>query len=233
MTRDTNTHKAVERKRAAAVALRQAEAYEQEGRYPTEVIRMERIRAESAEREAERYLTPTKPVVLEHGEVARPVTAGMDDHSFNIANTLDCSATSIALDASMHRTDLLSGRHIDVLATGIDTAESIQAKNGVEKMLAHQLAAGHTASMKLVDTATGWLDRAGTHTMASVEAARLMNTAAKIMQAFQQGALTLQKLRTGGQQVVTVQHVNVGSGGQAVIGNVQTGAPLTGEGGGK
>ena len=35
------------------------------------------------------------------------------------------------------------------------------------------------------------------------------------------GMLTLQRLRTGGNQTVTVQHVNVQPGGQAVIGNVQ------------
>ena len=37
------------------------------------------------------------------------------------------------------------------------------------------------------------------------------------------GLLTLQRLRTGGNQTVTVQHVNVESGAQAVIGNVRTG----------
>lgn len=34
---------------------------------------------------------------------------------------------------------------------------------------------------------------------------------------FQQGMLTLQKMRTGGRQVVTVQHVQVNNGGQAVV----------------
>ena len=38
-----------------------------------------------------------------------------------------------------------------------------------------------------------------------------------MMDAFQKGALALHKLRTGGTQVVTVQHVNVGDGGQAVV----------------
>jgi hypothetical protein len=43
------------------------------------------------------------------------------------------------------------------------------------------------------------------------------------MSVFQDGLLTLQRLRTGGNQTVTVQHVNVAPGGQAVIGNVQAG----------
>ena len=38
----------------------------------------------------------------------------------------------------------------------------------------------------------------------------------------QQGVLTLQKLKTGGTQNVVVQHVHVASGGQALVGAVQT-----------
>jgi hypothetical protein len=56
----------------------------------------------------------------------------------------------------------------------------------------------------------------------SVEAYRLANTAARLMSVFQDGMLTLQRLRTGSNQTVTVQHVNVAPGAQAVIGNVQT-----------
>jgi tetratricopeptide (TPR) repeat protein len=38
-----------------------------------------------------------------------------------------------------------------------------------------------------------------------------------MMQIYQEGLLTLQKLRTGGKQTVVVQHVQVSDGGQAVI----------------
>jgi hypothetical protein len=230
MPRNSNTHKAIERQRAAAVAHRQAEQYEQEGRYPAVVVEAERKRAESLEREAERYLAPTQPVTVKHGELARPVDPNSDDKHYAIANTLDVSPTAIALDASMYRTDLLVGSHIDVLAMGIDAAESIQARNSIEKMLSHQMAAAHQASLQLVDKATGWLQKSNSNPSAPTEAARLMMASAKMMQAFQQGAMTLQRLRTGGQQTVTVQHVNVGAGGQAVIGNVQTGVPLVGDG---
>ena len=34
---------------------------------------------------------------------------------------------------------------------------------------------------------------------------------------FQQGLVTVQRLRSGGQQVVTVQHVQVNQGGQAIV----------------
>ncbi|MEH6648333.1 hypothetical protein [Sulfitobacter sp.] len=37
----------------------------------------------------------------------------------------------------------------------------------------------------------------------------------------------LRKHRNGGRQTVTVQHVNVENGGQAIVGNVQTGEGRT------
>jgi len=40
------------------------------------------------------------------------------------------------------------------------------------------------------------------------------------MGAVQTGAPTIQRLRTGGSQIMTVRHVTVEAGGQAVIGNV-------------
>jgi hypothetical protein len=41
------------------------------------------------------------------------------------------------------------------------------------------------------------------------------------MTAYQQGLLTLRKLRQGGRQRIMVQYVNVSEGGQAVIGNIE------------
>jgi hypothetical protein len=51
----------------------------------------------------------------------------------------------------------------------------------------------------------------------SIEACRMANTAARLMDAYQRGLLTLDRLRNGGRQMVTVQHVNVAAGGQAVV----------------
>ena len=45
----------------------------------------------------------------------------------------------------------------------------------------------------------------------------MANTAARLMDAYQRGLLTLDRLRNGGRQMVTVQHVNVSAGGQAVV----------------
>jgi len=55
------------------------------------------------------------------------------------------------------------------------------------------------------------------------------------MGSFQDGLATLHKLRNGGKQVVTVQHVQVKDGGQAVVaGNVsRSGGGPKGEGDGE
>ena len=51
----------------------------------------------------------------------------------------------------------------------------------------------------------------------NIQATRLANAVARMMGAFQQGALTMQKLKAGPHQVMTVQHVTVEDGGQAVV----------------
>ena len=71
------------------------------------------------------------------------------------------------------------------------------------------MAAAHCAAMKLTASS---LDA-----HLPVEMARLSNAAARTMQVFQEGLLTLQKIRTGGKQTVVVQHVQVSDDGQAVI----------------
>jgi hypothetical protein len=77
-------------------------------------------------------------------------------------------------------------------------------------MLLHQMAAAHRAAMKQ-------MARVNDDRLPPVEAARLMNTAARLMQVYQSACLTLQRIKTGGKQTVVVQHVQVADGGQAVI----------------
>jgi len=65
-------------------------------------------------------------------------------------------------------------------------------------------------------TASTWAPE-GRQQMQSVEAARMAHAAARLLDASQRAALVLERLRNGGRQVVTVQHVTVGPGGQAVV----------------
>ena len=50
-----------------------------------------------------------------------------------------------------------------------------------------------------------------------------VNQSTKMLQTFTAQVETLKKYRTGGQQKVTVEHVHVGEGGQAIVGNVNQG----------
>jgi hypothetical protein len=69
-------------------------------------------------------------------------------------------------------------------------------------MLCHQMAAAHHAAMKLLMWASNTRHP-------PIEAARLMNAAARMMQAYQEAFVTLQKVRTGGKQTVVVEHVSI------------------------
>jgi hypothetical protein len=90
------------------------------------------------------------------------------------------------------------------------------AKNSIEKMLCHQMAAVHDAGMEMLVRA----EQPGLGRPDAVELTRYTNAAARLFEVFQGAALTLQKLQTGGTQRLLVQyqqHVNVSDGGQAVV----------------
>ena len=120
-----------------------------------------------------------------------------------------------AVEASFDRSQLLLEHGTDVAAMALDAANTIQASNSLEKMLAHQLAAAHKVAMQQLGCVRYGQD-------AAAQAKRL-NAVARCMEAYQQGLLTLRKLRQNGNQRITVQYVNVSNGSQAVLGNVVKG----------
>lgn len=174
-----------------------------------------------------------KPPITYMGEVAKSDIPGVTERYW-LQDTLH-SGNRINEEASISRTDLLLQKNLDISALAVDAAQSVKAGNSMEKMLAHQLALTHEMVMKIGDAAMGELSHIqhratwnGLNPGAATELQRLTNSVARLMSAYQQGMLTMQRLRTGGNQLVTVQHVNVGAGGQAVIGNVQAGGKQRG-----
>ena len=105
----------------------------------------------------------------------------------------------------------------------MDASESVGARDALERNLAHQMAAAHAVAMAMLAKAHGFTMAAATwapegrQQMQSVEAARMAHAAARLLDASQRAALTLERLRNGGRQLVTVQHVTVGDGGRAVV----------------
>ena len=185
--------------------------------------------ARNIEAEAAALLIADEPPITNRGEVTQPHIAGLPGRYW-IKNTL-LDGDMVSEEASISRTDLLCQNNTDISALAVDAADSVGADNSLEKMLAHQMALAHEMAMKMGNEAMGELqkvrqmndNRNGLHPGAASELQRLTNSVARLMATYQQGMLTLQRIKTGGNQTVTVQHVNVGAGGQAIVGNVQAG----------
>lgn len=139
------------------------------------------------------------------------------------------------LDAEASAERLVLARDAGALAMAVDTAEGVRAATPAEKMLAHGMAAAHALAMRLAARADDFVARrflpgeAEKERVASTEAARLAVASARMMEASARAALTLDRLRNGGRQVMTVQHVNVGDGGQAVVAGSVTRGGVSGD----
>ena len=91
----------------------------------------------------------------------------------------------------------------------------IKPADEIEGMLAAQMVATHNAAMKLLQR------------LKSVETIQQQdsagNLATKLLRTYATQVEALQRYRGKGQQKVTVEHVHVHSGGQAIVGTVQGG----------
>jgi hypothetical protein len=154
---------------------------------------------------ADALTTPVECVRLAGGELA----AARD------VSPLKLTAEVVSLEASNERVQLLTSLGNDIAALALDTATAVGAAGSVEQMLAHQIAASHHQAMTLLASAAVELDQA--HQL------RLSAQAAKWMGACQTAILALKKLKASGEQRITIQHVNVSDGGQAVIGSIRSG----------
>jgi hypothetical protein len=105
-----------------------------------------------------------------------------------------------AVEASLDRSRLLLQSGTDVAAMALDAANSIQAVNSLERMLAHQLAAAHKLVIKQMGHVC-YEENARDQTKRP--------NAARCMAIYQQGLLALHKIRQNGQQRIMVQYVNV------------------------
>jgi hypothetical protein len=181
--------------------------------------------AERLESVAADLMKPAAAPVVKCGEVT--YVSGESGPNREIVDTLN-NPDQAAIDASISRTDLLLAAPADIVALAVDAAASAKADNSLMKMLAHQLAMIHTLAMKTGSRALEFERRQGElgegfkHTD-SVELARLAQATGRLTSSFQDGLLTLQRLHNGGSQTMTVRHITVQAGGQAVIGNVKPG----------
>ena len=112
------------------------------------------------------------------------------------------------VEVTIQRTQLAD--RAGVFEMAIEASESVRAKNSIQRMQAHQLALAHKYAMDLMADAAKQRD--------PIIKVKLINCSARLMDAYSKGALALQRLQQGVNQIVQVQHVQVN--GQAVIGNL-------------
>ncbi len=97
----------------------------------------------------------------------------------------------------------------------LSVVKGVEPKDQMEAMLAAQMAAVHMATITFA------------RRLANVENIPQQDAAErgfnKLARTFTTQMEALKRYRTGGQQKVTVEHVTVNEGGQAIVGNVETG----------
>lgn len=104
-----------------------------------------------------------------------------------------------------------------LVVKAIDLFESIKPADATEAMLAAQMVGTHAAAMECLRRAMVPAQSFEGRNANLSQAQRLMGLYARQLAA-------LDKHRGKGQQKVTVEHIHVGAGGQAIVGNVETGA---------
>jgi hypothetical protein len=95
--------------------------------------------------------------------------------------------------------------------------KGIEPRDQVEAMLAAQMAAVHNATMTFARRL------AGVQNIPQQDSAQTAFN--KLARTFAAQVETLKRYRSGGEQKMTVQHVHVAEGGQAIVGNVSAPAP--------
>ena len=102
------------------------------------------------------------------------------------------------------------------IVRALELFESLEPLDGMESMLAAQMVATHFAALDC-------LRRAALNNQTFEGRNVSLTQAQKLMSLYTKQLATLDKHRGKGQQKVTVEHVNVAAGGQAIVGNVETG----------
>lgn len=92
----------------------------------------------------------------------------------------------------------------------------VNPKDELETMLVAQMVGCHNVAISL-------LERSLAPYVSSERQKEAVNQSTKMLRTYAAQMEALKKYRTGGQQKVTVEHVHVNEGGQAIVGNVNQG----------
>lgn len=151
--------------------------------------------ADEMEEEAQGLLIPEKPLQTGlGGEIIPPI-----EHDLPGLESVLQEPDLLNLEASEQRAQLLERN--GVLELGVEAAQNAQAQGAIQKMVTHQLAAGHKRAMELLEESSRTKDPE-----IAIKKAR---ASARLMDAFSRSALTLQRLQSGGGQTIQVQYMQV------------------------
>ena len=151
--------------------------------------------ADEIEREAQALLIPDQPLQTGlGGEIIPPI-----EHCLPGLESVLKEPDLLNLGASEQRAQLLERN--GVLELGVEAAHDSQAQGAIQKMVSHQLAAGHKRAMELLEESASDRDPD-----IAIKKAR---ASARLMDAFSRSALTLQRLQSGGGQTIQVQYMQV------------------------
>ncbi len=107
------------------------------------------------------------------------------------------------------------------IVRALELYKSLEPADGAEGMLAMQMVGTHDAALQC-------LKRAALSSQTFEGRDVNLKHAQKLMTLYTQQLATLNKHRGKGQQKVTVEHVNVEAGGQAIVGSVEAGSAKRG-----
>jgi hypothetical protein len=125
-------------------------------------------------------------------------TLGITDHNF-----------TVGLYQQLISADSVGGNGLEFAAAVI---KGTKPKDQLEVMLAAQMAVVHMAMMKFIEQLG--------KTRGTPQQDSAASTVTKLARTYTAQTEALKRYRTGGEQKVTVQHVSVSEGGQAIVGNV-------------
>jgi hypothetical protein len=186
-------------------------------------------------RAAERYQARAEPLVIDdmpEGSQGLRLDAKHNDRAGMVLQMLDAFGTaspefaqhSVGRVAAVMRNRGEKLPDNTALNAGLASVSGIAPENEIEAMLAVQMTGTHEVAMEMLTRAklasdTDQLERYG-------------SLATKLLRTYTTQIEALSKLRRGGAQKVTVEHVHVYEGGQAIVGNVTTSGAQPRPGGG-
>lgn len=109
--------------------------------------------------------------------------------------------------------DVDKKKYVDACNIALSILHGIKPHDEIETMLVMQMIAVHNLTMQC-------LGRSLMEGLSPEGRDRMINQGNKLLRTYATQMEALKRYRTGGQQKVTVEHVHVNEGGQAIVGNL-------------